>query len=305
MSDGEMLIIEVPASTANLGPGFDSVGLALNLYLRMEVTKQDHWEVIPLAESLKVFPANDTNFIVQIAQETARKYNAQVPPCQIIIDSDIPIARGLGSSAAAIIAGIELADSLCELNLSKEEKLRLGSEVEGHPDNVGASLMGGLIIGSQAENEVDAISFYGLNVDIVACIPQTELLTEHSRGLLPEVLSFKSAVHAGAKGNVLIASLITGNYELAGKMMMQDLFHQPYRRSIVPELEQVESRALKYGAFGVALSGAGPTVLCLAKPGSGQAVAEGLAAELPHIAFTCLQIDQAGSRVTKKLNVAN
>ncbi|MDQ0273067.1 homoserine kinase [Cytobacillus purgationiresistens] len=300
MIGGERLIIEVPASTANLGPGFDSIGLALNLYLRMEVVKQDQWEVIPMTEELSMYPSDKKNFIIQTAIETAKEFQAEIPPCQVIIDSDIPIARGLGSSASAIVAGIELADALCELHLSKQEKLRVAAMFEGHPDNVGASLMGGLVIGNQSKTDVDAVVFRELEVEVIACIPSTELLTKESRGLLPEHLSFKDAVQAGAVGNVMIASLLSGNYELAGKMMMQDLYHHPYRKQVVPHLEEIEKLAPSLGALGVALSGAGPTVLCLVAPGRGLEVAQGLAVEMPHMKFNCLHIDQVGSRVYKK-----
>lgn len=300
MMAGEVLVIEVPASTANLGPGFDSIGLALNLYLRLEVTTHDQWEVIPLSEGLLQFPTDERNYIIQVARQTAKKYNQECSPCRIKVSSDIPIARGLGSSAAAIVAGIELADTLCDLQLTKQQKLEWATEIEGHPDNVGASLLGGLLIGSQADEGVDALSLYHLQVDFVACIPTSELLTKKSRQVLPAELSYKQAVHAGAIGNVFIAALISGNYEQAGKMMMKDLYHQPYRKEIVPELERVEKVALAHGALGVALSGAGPTVLCLARNGEGQGLANQLSADLQGMNVVPLQMDLIGSRVHKE-----
>jgi homoserine kinase len=297
MSEGDMLIIKVPASTANLGPGFDSIGMALNLYLTLEVELADKWEVIPLSEEMAIFPKDDQNFIIQIAKRTAEKYQKVLPPARVKVRSEIPLARGLGSSASAIVAGIELADALCHLNLSRQEKFEIASEVEGHPDNAGASVFGGLVIACQNKDSVDAIVSYDMSFEIVAVVPREELLTKTARGVLPQEVSFGEAVTAGAVSNVLVAALLSGNNELAGKMMKKDRYHQPYRRELVPHMAVIEEVAPKYGAFGVALSGAGPTILCLTEPGTSAAVIEGLQTSLENMDYLCLEIDQAGSEV--------
>lgn len=297
MSDGEMLIIKVPGSSANLGPGFDSIGLALDVYLTLEVEMAKEWEVVPLSEELNVFPKDETNYILQIAIETAEKYNRKLPTCRMKVKSDIPLARGLGSSAAAIVAGIELANILCKLHLTKQEKLEWASKIEGHPDNVGASLLGGLVVGCQLEDEVSVESFHHLEMDIVAVIPREELLTKDSRGVLPKNFSYENAVQAGAIGNVMIAALLNGNYMQVGKMMKVDRYHHPYRKKIVPHLQIIEELASDFGAFGVALSGAGPTVLCLTEKGAGLDLAKKLANTLPEMEYRSLNIEQAGSRV--------
>lgn len=300
MSEGEMFIIEVPASSANLGPGFDSIGIALNLYLRLEVRTAEQWEVILLSESLNGLPNNEDNFIVQIAEQTAKKYGKELPACKLSVSSDIPLARGLGSSASAIVAGIELADAVCGLNLSKWEKFELASREEGHPDNAGASVFGGLVIGAQSEDRISAAVFPDVKMDIVAAVPKNELLTKKSRSVLPEVLSYKDAVQAGAVGNVLVAALLSGNFELAGEMMRADRFHHPYRKELVPELEVLEREAPKHGAFGVALSGAGPTVLCFAKAGQAPEMIKHLKRKLSELDFHHLSIDQTGSSVYRE-----
>lgn len=297
MSEADMLIIKVPASTANLGPGFDSIGMALNLYLTLEVEASEQWQVIPLTKEMAIFPSDEKNFIIQIAMKTAKKYQRELPPAKVKVNSEIPLARGLGSSAAAIVAGIELADSLCNLQLSQQEKFEIAAEIEGHPDNAGASLFGGLIIGCQTEESIDVVLFDNIDVDIVAVVPQEELLTKKARGVLPTEISFQQAVTAGAVSNVLVASLLKGDYSLAGKMMKNDRYHQPYRRELVPHMAIIEDKAPEYGAFGVALSGAGPTILCLAKPGSAENVIEGLKQWLPEMDYFSLKIDQTGSKV--------
>ncbi|CAI9392667.1 homoserine kinase [Niallia sp. Sow4_A1] len=298
MNEGEMLFIKVPASTANLGPGFDSIGLALNLYLTLEVVRSDCWEVIPLTDELKEFPQDERNFIVKTAIEVAESFQTILSPCEIKVASNIPLARGLGSSASAIVAGIELADQVGDLRLTKQEKFEIASKMEGHPDNVGASLFGGLVIGCQLGEEVDAETIHSIDLEVLAVIPEEELLTKSSRGVLPSTLSFGEAVSAGAISNLLVAALLSGNLELAGKMMKKDKYHQPYRKELVPHLQILEEQAYELGAYGVALSGAGPTVLCFVRPGEMNALIEGLTPLLPEMCFLPLEIDKEGSLCT-------
>lgn len=304
MSESEMLVIKVPASTANLGPGFDSIGLALNLYLTLHVTISDKWEIIGESEELKAFPTDEKNFILYTAIQIAKQYNKELPKCSVRVTSDIPLARGLGSSASAIVAGIELADQLCQLQLSKAEKFQLASIMEGHPDNVGASIFGGLIIGCQIGEEVDVQVIENLDVEIVAVVPEEELLTKASRGVLPQTMSYGDAVTAGAVSNLLVAALLSHNYDLAGKMMQKDMYHQPYRKSLVPHLQIIEEEAPKHGAFGAALSGAGPTVLCFVKKGYSEQVVAGLKETLPNMNYYILEIDSLGSEVRKEAVLA-
>lgn len=298
MSEDGMYLIKVPGSSANLGPGFDSIGLAVNVYLTITAEKSNEWEVIAESKELEAFPSDETNFICKTAIKTASLFDKNMPPCKLKVASDIPLARGLGSSASAIVAGIELADCICGLNLSDDEKLKVASDMEGHPDNVGASIFGGLFIGYQTEDEVNKAVFRDINFDLVVVVPKEELLTKASRNVLPEGVTFAEAVKAGAVGNLLVSSLLSGNFELAGKMMHADRYHQPYRRQLVPHLEVVEGLSMKNGAFGTALSGAGPSILCFTQSGKGAALSEALKKELPEMDILQLEIDRAGSTVS-------
>jgi homoserine kinase len=298
MSDDGMFIIKVPASSANLGPGFDSIGLAVNQYLTLSVEKNNTWEVIPLNKDLEVFPTDETNFIAKTAIKTAQSFGKKMPSCKLKVKSDIPLARGLGSSASAIVAGIELADCVCELNLSKDDKLEIAAKMEGHPDNVGASIFGGLFIGYQTEDMVNKSVFPDVCFDLVAVVPKEILLTKESRNVLPDTLPFSEAVNAGAVANLLIASLLSGNWGQAGKMMKSDLYHQPYRRKLIPHFDPIEKVALEHGAFGAAISGAGPTVLCFAETGKGEELAAALAEHFTEMEVLKLEIDRVGSTVT-------
>jgi homoserine kinase len=293
---GKVLTVKVPASSANLGPGFDSLGVALNLYMEVQAERSDKWKVTPLSDSLKGFPGDDKNFICQIAMKTAKMYKQEMPSLHISVKSEIPLARGLGSSAAAIVAGIELANEFCGLQMNRSEKLAVATRFEGHPDNAGASLFGGVVVGSQIGDEVDLTVLEQIQFDPVLVVPKQELLTETSRDVLPAVFDFQRSVQASAVANQLLAALMTNNWPLAGKMMKADLFHQPYRKTLVPFFENVEDMAIHSGAFGVALSGAGPSIMCLAEPGKGDAVAEKLRQQLEGWKIFNLQIDKKGCR---------
>lgn len=298
MTHNERLSIKVPASSANLGPGFDSIGLALNLYLTLEIEKHDKWECRSECEELRDFPSDESHFICQVAIKTAANYGVTLSPCKINIRSDIPLARGLGSSAAAIVAGIELADSVGELGLTTQEKLLLATKWEGHPDNVGASLFGGLVIGCYRQTEVDMLSFRDLPFEMVAMIPSEILLTKVSREVLPTTYSQNEAIQASSTANLLVAALLSQNWTLAGKMMENDLFHQPYRKPLIHSYLEMEQLAKASGAFGVALSGAGPTVLCFIEKGKGTQLMKTMQAEFPEMNVKKLTICNTGSSVS-------
>lgn len=297
MNDGEMLKIVVPGSTANLGPGFDSIGLAVSLHLTLEVVRAEAWEFVPKTAEVKSIPTGENNLIYQVASELASQYGVILPPCRVFVSSYIPFTRGLGSSAAAIVAAIELANELGRLGLSKEEKMRVASVYEGHPDNVGASLYGGLVIGSHLKERTHLVHIPHIPVDLIAVVPTYELETKKSRTVLPDALTREQAVEASAISNVLVAALLTHNWMLVGKMMDADVFHQPYRERLVPELQHVRTVAKRNGAFGVALSGAGPTVLCFAEQGRGKEVYASLQVAFPHCDVRMLSVETTGSCV--------
>lgn len=297
MTEGDMLKITVPGSTANLGPGFDSVGLALGKYLTLVVKKADERIFLPMTDHVKDIPTNDQNLIAKVAIKVAEKYNQTLPACEVKVWSDIPMARGIGSSAAAIIAGIELSNQLCDLQLTDEEKLRIASLEEGHPDNVGASLYGGLVVGLHQEDKTELVCVKEVNVDAVVVIPKYEVFTSDARNVLPQELAYKTAVEASAISNMLIAGLLTNDWHLVGNMMSKDLFHQPYRGKLIPEIQAVQEKVEALGAYGSALSGAGPTVICFIERGKGSELAEKLAHDFKNCDVECLDIDLVGCRV--------
>lgn len=253
-----MLRIKVPGTTANLGPGFDSCGLALQLYLTLEVgAEQDSWEVEHQLGS--GIPTDSKNVIVTTALSLA----PDLAPRKLKMTSDVPSTRGLGSSSAAIVAGIELANQLADLQLTAAKKVEIATLIEGHPDNVAPAILGDFVVATKINQDVFAVKHTFPETGIIAFIPQKELLTSESRTVLPSELSYSEAVKASSIANVMIASVLEGNLFLAGQMMEQDLWHEIYRKKLIPHLEKIREISQENGAYGTFLSGAGPTVLVL------------------------------------------
>lgn len=295
--------LKVPASTANIGPGFDSVGMALNRYLTLYVQEADKWAFEHHSKHLPHAEEAEKHFIYQIANQVAAHHKMKLPACLVHVESDIPLARGMGSSASAVVAGIEIANQLCGLSMDANEKLDWATEIEGHPDNVAPALLGGLII--SATTKANQVEFYrqpDLGVDLVLYIPDFELKTETARKVLPEQFSRSDATAASSIGHVMVAGLMSGNYELAGRMMEADMFHEPYRSSLIPNYGEIRSSAKEMGAYGTVISGAGPTMISFVPKGSGEDIADKMKAVLPGYTVACMKTDSEGLKVEQAEN---
>ncbi len=295
--------ITVPGSTANLGPGFDSIGLSLNLYLDLTVSITDKWEIIHLSDHLPQDIVIEEHLIYTIAKETAERFNKELPPCRIEMRSELPYARGLGSSAAAIVAAIELANLVCDLHLTTQDKLNISSQIEGHPDNASASVLGGLTISQMDEQGVvDTIHIQDLDASFVVFIPNVELKTSEARKVLPEQFDRGYAVRASANANMLAASLMQKDYVRIGRYMESDLFHEPFRSRLIPNFEEIHSAAKEAGAFGTALSGAGPTVLSIIPNAIGEQFVLTMKKQFPSHEILLTKPDHRGIFVKEVLN---
>ena len=251
--------IIVPATSANVGPGFDSVGVAVTKYLEIQVCEErEEWMIEH--QLGKWIPRDERNLLLKIALQIV----PDLQPRRLKMVSDIPLARGLGSSSSVIVAGIELANQLGNLKLSKHEKLQLATKIEGHPDNVAPAIYGNLVIASSVEGQVSAVVAPFPECAFLAYIPNYELRTRDSRGVLPKKLSYKEAVAASSIANVAIAALLTGDMVKAGQAIESDLFHERYRQELVREFATIKKVAKRNGAYATYLSGAGPTVMVLA-----------------------------------------
>lgn len=259
------LSLKIPASSANLGLGFDSIGVAVNKFLYIEANISDEFKVTFKDFALSVLPTDETNLVFTTALDIAKKYGKELPTLHIEMQSEIPLSHGLGSSSSAIVAGIEIADHFLELNLSDYDKVLIGCEIEGHPDNIGPCITGGAFVGYYQQGE---LFYYHLNLDnlgLLVSVPEYEINTEEARDVLPNAYTRNEAVAQNALANVMILALHNKDYKLMGELMMKDSFHEPYRQPLIKEFDDIKTAALDAGALATVISGAGPTVLTLAE----------------------------------------
>ena len=287
--------IIVPATSANVGPGFDSVGVAVTKYLEIQVCEErEEWMIEH--QLGKWIPRDERNLLLKIALQIV----PDLQPRRLKMVSDIPLARGLGSSSSVIVAGIELANQLGNLKLSKHEKLQLATKIEGHPDNVAPAIYGNLVIASSVEGQVSAVVAPFPECAFLAYIPNYKLRTRDSRGVLPKKLSYKEAVAASSIANVAIAGLLTGDMVKAGQAIESDLFHERYRQELVREFATIKKVAKRNGAYATYLSGAGPTVMVLAEPDKMPKIKAELEKQPFKGKLHDLQVDTEGVRVEAK-----
>ncbi|MGE7274539.1 homoserine kinase [Brevibacillus panacihumi] len=258
--------VTVPSSTANLGPGFDTLGMALQLYsvVEMQVSEQTTIELI--GKELQGTPTDKSNLLYVIAAELFQQAGLAVPELHIRASSEAPLTRGLGSSAAAIVGALVAANHLAGEPFTRDQLFAMAVKKEGHPDNVGPSFFGGIIVATMPEKENQPIPYIRLAppaaMRALVVIPDYALSTEKARNALPQVYSKKDVIYNVGHSSLLVAALAQGRLDLLGQAM-GDRLHQPYRAPLVPGLEEILAAATDNGAVGAALSGAGPTILCL------------------------------------------
>jgi homoserine kinase len=260
--------IRVPASTSNLGPGFDSHGLALGLWLTVEVA--------PTGEPFGTFSfsgegadelraAAEENLIFHAMRFAAAREEVELRPAAIRVTNEIPLARGLGSSGAAIIAGLSAFEVVTGVELPEERMLAYAAEIEGHSDNIAAALLGSFVVSCvTGDGEVLAARIdWPEEVRAVAVIPDFKLKTERARAAVPGQVARQDAVFNIQRASMFVAAVAGRRFELMGEAM-RDRLHQPYRAPLVPGLEEALDLGHMPGLLGLALSGSGPTVLALA-----------------------------------------
>ncbi|MEZ7647494.1 homoserine kinase [Streptococcus constellatus] len=286
--------IIVPATSANIGPGFDSVGVAVSKYLIIEVLgKSDQW--IIEHDLGRRIPSNERNLLIKVARRIA----PAIRPHHLKMTTNIPLARGLGSSSSVIVAGIELANQLANLQLSNAEKLNLATKIEGHPDNVAPAIYGNLTISSYVNGEVSTVVTKFPEVSLIAYIPNYELRTKDSRGVLPKELSYQEAVAASSIANVAIAALMKGDMVVAGQAIESDRFHEHFRQGLIKEFPKIKMMAKENGAYATYLSGAGPTVMILVPKERSNTLKEKIEEQQFKGQVFELQVDCQGVRVEK------
>jgi len=255
--------LRIPATSANLGLGFDSIGVAVTKFLKIKAYENAEFKVDFLNSDLDILPPGEDNLVISTAKSIALKYNKEMPPVRVEMDSEIPLAHGLGSSSSAIVAGIEIAAYFCNLNLSDHDKIMLGCDIEGHPDNIGPCITGGVFVGYYNHGELYYHVLDDIDFSLIVSVPNYMINTNEARRALPESYSRQTAVNQNAINNVMLFSLFNKEYVDMGRLMMKDQFHEIYRRPLIKEFDEIKDSALRKNAYATVISGAGPSVMTL------------------------------------------
>ena len=295
--------IRLPGSTANLGPGYDALGMALSIYNHVVVKTRSRPGVSFSieGEGEGVLPFDEENLFYRAAQFIAQRAGKTLPGIDIHMHNTVPLARGLGSSSTAIVGGVVAANCLLGEPFSQMEMLDIATAIEGHPDNVSPCLLGGLTASTMDGNRVACVrALPPKELRAVVAIPEFELKTEDARNVLPNTVSHSDAVFSTSRACIVTAALITGNFEhlVVG---MQDRLHHPYRAKLIPGFDQILAEAVKAGAWGAALSGAGPTLVALTNQNAdaiGQAMVGVWAKKNIQTRYRILKVDPSGATVT-------
>lgn len=253
--------VKVPATSANLGPGFDALGLALDLWNESTFEWAEDFNVKMEGEGQGKLHQGRNNLIVRAALKLAERAEKTLQPFTVQCKNQIPLGSGMGSSSAAILTGLLGANALLENPFSREELLNIASEMEGHPDNVAPALLGGLVVSTMDEGRVIARQIpLGINLCITIALPDFYLPTKQARAALPRKISMKNAVHNISRAVLVTEAFRSGDLTLLGKAM-NDKLHQPYRLRLIPGAIAAMEAAKETGASAVALSGAGPSLI--------------------------------------------
>jgi len=256
--------VRAPATTANLGAGFDSLGLALRLYNRVSVEETESGlEIEVSGEGADALPRDSSNVALAAMRRLFESVGRALPPLRIRLQNAIPLARGLGSSSAAIVAGLVAANALAGDPLSAGELVDMAAALDGHPDNVTACLVGGLAVTAMEGMHIHYARVpVSEALQVALYIPDFQVSTPAARRHLPDVYTREEAVFALSRAALTVGALATGQWELL-RVGMQDCMHQPYRSGLYPQMSGLVAAALEAGAFGAALSGSGPTIAAI------------------------------------------
>lgn len=256
--------IVVPASTSNLGPGFDTLGLAVNRYLTIKVEPSADFSIKISGEGADRIPTGESNLTFNALREIL----GEVPKLKLDIQNEIPYCGGFGASGAAIIGGLILGNELLPRKRSFEEIYNIAIGIEGHPDNVSAALFGGLIVNAQGMNGKYSHIKIPVNetLKFIAILPDTRVRTSAARKMLPVSVALHEAVSNVQHSSLLVAAFAAGDYEML-RYAIHDELHEKHRKTLIPHFEDFEKAALENGALAFAISGAGSSCIAFSLNG--------------------------------------
>ncbi len=256
-----MIKIQIPATSANLGSGFDSLGVALNMYNYVWMEETDEID-ISSADGIEV-PKDESNLIYWSAERLYRECGKKIPGLKIVQENNIPMTRGLGSSSACIAAGLIGANRFLGSPLSQHDLVNLACRIEGHPDNTTPALLGGLVTAAMENGRVYSVSVpVAKNIRFGVFIPPFELKTEVARKALPTEYSRDNAVYNLSRSSLMTAALFSGSLENL-RVAVQDSIHQPYRKKFINGCDTVFRMTYELGSYGTYISGAGPSIIAI------------------------------------------
>jgi len=296
-----MLRVKIPATSANLGPGFDCLGLALQLHNIITVETDRPFEISLTGPYRVGIPSDESNLVWQTMCHLWGLINFPTPSVALTFENHIPPARGLGSSSAAIVGGLVVANMIAGSPYTKYELLQVANTLEGHPDNVTPALYGGATLSIPTESGIlPRVLAQFPKLKAIVVVPNLLLKTEKARGILPPHISRNDAVFNISHAGLLIEAFIREKYSFL-KEGMRDVLHQNQRAVLIPGLLETLEAALQAGAYGAALSGSGPTILALTEPEFEQNIAQSMLAVFKkhdiHAQAYALGIDSEGAQV--------
>lgn len=304
----ELMNVRIPASTSNIGPGFDTLGLALNRYLYVSATV-DEGSTSPLLISVKGkgkehISTDRTNLVykgmVALAKDAGKSPDDVFRGLNLRLDNDIPACGGVGGSGAAIAGGVFLANEILGTKLSRDEMLAIAVGLEGHPDNVSAALMGGLTVNCFDRGELRCRSIkITAPIAVVTCSPNFQVLTQQARQILPREIPLMDAVSNIENVAALVAALIEGDVD-ALRYATGDRIHEQYRSALIPGYDDVRKAALGAGALSFNISGSGPTVFSFATENIkqiGEAMEKAFAAHGKVATYEVMAVENEGAQV--------
>lgn len=302
-----LLTVRVPATSANLGSGFDALGMALSLYNVFEVLEllpKGEYSIEVLGEGAGELQDPSSNLVIKSYETACAQWGVEPRGLYLRSRNVIPLCRGLGSSAGAVVAGVLIADAVSEGTRSREELLRLMVTIEGHPDNIAPCFLGGMVVSCWDGEELHYVRLPKVPEDllVVVATPEVRVKTSDARQVLPQDVSFGDAVFNLGRAALLVACWATGEWDQL-PWAMDDRLHQPYRAKLFPGGEVIMERVKQVpGCLGVAISGSGPSVLAFVR-GKPQRVAETLCKTFSEFKvrsrFFVLEVDSQGATVIK------
>ena len=291
--------IKVPGTTANCGPGFDAIGIACNIYNYLELTldEAEKTNVHVEGEGAGVIPTDDRNIAVKAVRMVLKRVGFPLKGVKIKMNNNIPLARGLGSSAAAIVGGLVAANEATGNTLTKQDILDMATEIEGHPDNVAPAIYGGITV-SVVEGSSHCLRFLPRKkLIMVVAVPEFTLSTQKARQVLPQEISLKDAAFNVGRASLLIGALCQEEYSLL-KYAFKDKLHHPYRQELIPGMEDVFKASIDNGAHGATISGAGPCLIAYTEQNAnevGKAMVKAFNDNGVQAKILILDIDEAGA----------